>query len=144
MSCRCWGGKECYPKVKHQFFYLFITKYWTFLCSLVKIEDDRLQALLDEIQSMRKFQSWMISVVAMLSDVHSWRCFPDLSSSTCSGTLTPSKYMHVQPLSVAFTSWGLSKEYYYCPLCVIQVLVLWEPLCIAPAFSSCEYLLYKN
>jgi DNA-directed RNA polymerase II subunit RPB4 len=26
-------------------------------CSLVKIEDDRLQALLDEIQTMRKFQS---------------------------------------------------------------------------------------
>jgi DNA-directed RNA polymerase II subunit RPB4 len=28
-----------------------------FLLSLVKIEDDRLQALLDEIQAMRKFQT---------------------------------------------------------------------------------------
>lgn len=26
--------------------------------SLVKIDDDKLQALLDEIQTMRKFQTW--------------------------------------------------------------------------------------
>ena len=36
---------------------LFVIALSEYFLSLVKIDDDRLQALLDEIQTMRKFQT---------------------------------------------------------------------------------------
>jgi len=59
MSCGCGGGEEYYPEVR------LAVRFHSTNChlfgfpatSLVKIEDDRLQALLDEIQAMRKFQT---------------------------------------------------------------------------------------
>ena len=62
MSCRRGGSEEHHPQVCHRFPRvscrgLFANSPLFYPLSLVKIEDDRLQALLDEIQAMRKFQT---------------------------------------------------------------------------------------
>lgn len=56
MSSYIGGSEEHHPKVRAIQFPRYPQTKSPFI-SLVKVDDDRLQALLEEIQTMRKFQS---------------------------------------------------------------------------------------